>query len=69
MKRGIPTKALPATWLPPLALSDEERLAVALAEIERMRAELRLHCALDEIEHMLRRCEEIEQLLRRLAAC
>jgi hypothetical protein len=65
---GIPTKALRAIRLPPLASSDEERLAVALAEIERLHGELRLHCALDEIEYMLRRCSEIECLLRRLAA-
>ena len=64
---GIPTKVLRAIRLPPLASLDEERLVVALAEIERLRAELRLHCALDEIEYMLRRCIEIEDLLRRLA--
>jgi hypothetical protein len=64
---GISTKALRAIRLPPLASLDEERLAVALTEIERLRVELRLDCALNEIENMLRRCEEIERLLRRLA--
>jgi len=43
-----------AIRLSPLASSDEERLAVALTEIERLRAELRLDCALNEIENMLR---------------
>ena len=38
-----------------------------MTEIERLRGELRLHCALNEIEYMLRRCIEIEDLLRRLA--
>jgi hypothetical protein len=37
------------TRLPPLASSDEERLAIALAEIGRLHAELRLHRVLDEI--------------------
>lgn len=51
------------TRLPPLASSDDERLAVALAAIGRLHAELRLHCALHEIEEMLHRCDEIEHLL------
>jgi hypothetical protein len=51
------------TRLPPLASSDDERLAVALAAIGRLHAELRLHRVLDEIEQMLRRCDEIEHLL------
>ena len=42
---GVPNKALRAIRLPLPASLDEERLAVALAEIERLRAELRLHCA------------------------
>jgi hypothetical protein len=51
------------TRLPPLASWDEERLAIALAQIRRLHAELRLHRALYEIEQMLRRCDEIEHLL------
>jgi hypothetical protein len=38
--KGIPTKAQRATRLPPLASSDEERLAIALAKIGRLHAEL-----------------------------
>ena len=51
------------TRLPPLASSDEERLAIALGATGRLHAELRLHRALHEIEEMLRRCDEIEHLL------
>jgi hypothetical protein len=61
--KGIATKAQPATRLPPLASSDEKRLAIALAKIGRLHAELRLQRAQDEIEQMLRRCDEIEHLL------
>jgi hypothetical protein len=42
------------TWLLPLASSDEE-FAVALAEIERLRGELRFKLTVDEIEYLLRR--------------
>ena len=55
--------------LAPLASSDEARLARALAGIERLRGELRLHYAFNEIEHMLRWCEEIEHMLRKLKNC
>jgi hypothetical protein len=51
------------TRLPLLASWDEERLAIALAQIGRLHAELRLHRTLYEIEQMLRRCDEIEHLL------
>jgi len=61
--KGLPTNAQPATRLPPLASSDEEKLAIALAKIGRLHAELRLQRAQDEIEQMLRRCDEIEHLL------
>jgi hypothetical protein len=50
------------THLSPLASSDDERLAIALAQIGRLHAELRLHCALHEIEQMLRQWDEIEHL-------
>src|SRR5262249_16377504 len=51
------------TGLPPLASSDEERLAIALAKIGWLHAELRLQRAQDEIKQMLRRCDKIEHLL------
>ena len=55
--------------LAPLVSSDEARLARALTGIERLRGELRLHYAFNEIEHMLRCCEEIEHMLRKLKNC
>jgi hypothetical protein len=39
------------THLSPLASSDEERLAIALAQIGRLHAEMRLHRALHEQSH------------------